>query len=60
MHCKLAKNHLLNILYIHLSEDTINLLNSMKFDTEFPLSLGDLGDLGDQKYFYQWNSEKRK
>ena len=26
----------------------------------FPLSLGDLGDLGDQKYFYQWNSEKRK
>ena len=27
--------------------------------TEFPLSLGDLGDLGDQKYFYQWNSEKR-
>ena len=23
----------------------------------FPLSLGDLGD---QKYFYQWNSEKRK
>ena len=26
----------------------------------FPLSLGDLGDLGDQKCFYQWNSEKRK
>ena len=25
----------------------------------FPLSLGDLGDIGDQKYFYQWNSEKR-
>jgi len=30
------------------------------FGTGFPLSLGDLGDLGDQKYFYQWNSEKRK
>ena len=29
-------------------------------ETGFPLSLGDLGDLGDQKYFYQWNSEKRK
>ena len=25
--------------------------------SEFPVTLGDLGD---QKYFYQWNSEKRK
>jgi hypothetical protein len=26
----------------------------------FPVTLPDLGDLPDRKYFYQWNSEKRK
>jgi hypothetical protein len=41
----------------HIFEQTRS--DSHKLATEFPLSLGDLGDLGDQKYFYQWNSEKR-